>query len=156
MDIKKELESIDFYQNLRRQLNKLPSDIKKIILELAKKPFWIEIGKALNSFPITEEVNKFKLKQRLEPYMRLHNISDLDFDTELSKLQQAGYTSVKIGSMPNYFCLFEFAQAIEVIEITENSFTLPLAEELKKRPEFRGYKNLEQSLGLLVYSALEV
>jgi hypothetical protein len=152
--LKKELESIDFYQNLRKELNKLPPDIKQVILELANKPFWIEIGKALNSFPITEEVNKFKLKQKLESYMRTNSISDLDLDNELTKLQDKRYIYAKPGSMPNYFCTFEFSQAIQIMTIIESYFVSPLAQALEKRPEFKEV-DLKRSLSLQVYSLVE-
>jgi hypothetical protein len=154
-DIKKELECTNFYQYFQKELKKFPQEIKKIILEMVEKPFWFEIGKALNSFPITEEVDKFRLKQELEQYMESNNISDLDLDDELLELQKKGYVRVKTGSAPNYFCSFEFAQAINIMKTVEDDFIQPLVKKLRENPEFRKYKNLRQDLQLMIYSGLE-
>lgn len=151
-NFKKELENIDFYLELQQELNKVTKEVKHIMLELISNPFWFEIGKALNSFPIDEKANKFKLKQKLESYMASRNYSDLDLDNELTKLEEKGYIHVKAESMPNYFCTLEFAQAVEIMQIIEDEFILPLAKELEKRTEFQKYKDLKRILELQVYS----
>jgi hypothetical protein len=154
-EAKKLLEDVDFYSSLKLELEKLPQDVKQIMLELINEPFFFEIGKALNSFPLSEKVNKFKLKQELESYMASRNYSDLDLDNMLIELLKKRYLYVKTESMPHYFCTLEFAQAVEIMEIIENDFISPLAEWLEKRDDFKEYKNLKRMLELQVYSLLK-
>jgi hypothetical protein len=144
-----ELKNTDLYRMIEKMLEHIPENLRAITADLIQHETWFEIGCALNSFPITEEVNKFKLVEKLKPYMRKKNISFLQISDEIEMLEKKGWISIKKIKMPNYFCSFEFAQAVQATRVIKKEFLQPLTATLKNRKEFESC-NVEECLSQLI------
>jgi hypothetical protein len=146
-----------FYSKVKKELNSvIPDYIKSVLVDLRDQPqaaLWIEIGKALNSFPISEKVDKFRLMEvkELEDFRYANRVSDLVFDAELKTLEkEKEYVQVK-KCIPNYFLAPRFAEAVEIIRILEKNLVAPAIEQLKSKP--KKYEALRQELLLcLLYT----
>jgi len=159
MKHKGKFEETDLYLDIKNGLSGLiPTDVREVIREVRESSqgtLWVEIGKTLNSFPITEEVDKFKLREKIEPFMYQNNISDLDLDKELTELKKRGYVTIRTGSRPNYFLGPTFAKAIEFIKIFEDNLIVPLVEELGKNPKYKDYEDLRKIVESATLYAVE-
>ena len=151
-------EDSNFYASMKNELSGvIPEDIKGIIADLRTYPraaLWIEVGKALNSFPITEKVDKFRLMgvKELRDFRHAHGISDLSLDDELKSLKKRGY--ITVGKPPNYFLTPYFAETIEIIKILERNFVTPAVEKLAESG-YKEYETLRQKLLSSVLSAID-
>lgn len=136
--------------NSKNSQSMLPVELKPIILELYKNQLFMTIGDYLNDVPLQLTVDKLLLIDEIcyrtkKDYYMINETVD--------KMVDKKYLTVKEGGIPDYFLSPSFAEAMKIKKIIDDEFK-PLADEVKKDPDFQRYQDIDVILMDAIYQAL--